>query len=366
MAKPLRALPACLRGVFAGAGSDGLNEPAICREVLRLTGKYDLPRLVRVGYVGTATYDLEGPMRRQTAWFAEKGCTIVPIEVGRQQVLTSKDAKAAIAALVTVDVVLVSGGNTLYAMERWKLAGLPQVFRECMERGAVMCGGSAGAICWFDAGHSDSLDPDTFRAAMLADATKIPIPAPGKASAEDPTHKDESSAAPTTAAEVKHWRYARVSCLGLLPGLVCPHYDKTQSNGIPRADDFAAMLKRHFGERGLGIDHWAALVVEGNSYRVLSLEGKPGSVGGCAADDAANVDNAVYAPGQTGIPGAWLLQVRDDLHDGGLQVITKLMPWEGALSDILAEPESIMFDPLEDEGRVLNPAQEDGLVMEAV
>ena len=28
-----------------------------------------------------------------------------------------------------------------------------------MERGCVLCGGSAGCICWFDGGHSDSLAP---------------------------------------------------------------------------------------------------------------------------------------------------------------------------------------------------------------
>jgi len=28
--------------------------------------------------------------------------------------------------------------------------------------GPILCGGSAGAICWFDYGHSDSMDPTTF------------------------------------------------------------------------------------------------------------------------------------------------------------------------------------------------------------
>lgn len=34
-------------------------------------------------------------------------------------------------------------------------------------RKAVMAGGSAGAICWFSGGHSDSLDPDSFEEAKL-------------------------------------------------------------------------------------------------------------------------------------------------------------------------------------------------------
>ncbi len=109
-------------------------------------------------------------------------------------------------------VILVSGGNTLYATDRWTALGLRDIFRSAMERGTVMTGGSAGAICWyrfiyiptsdfqhhamflcyqssycdfnlfpnhcvfvldmtccatiasyrFDAGHSDSMDPDSY------------------------------------------------------------------------------------------------------------------------------------------------------------------------------------------------------------
>jgi hypothetical protein len=40
------------------------------------------------------------------------------------------------------------------------------------------------------------------------------------------------------------WEYVRVEALAVLPGLLCPHFDKTQSNGVLRATDFDAMLKR--------------------------------------------------------------------------------------------------------------------------
>ena len=40
---------------------------------------------------------------------------------------------------------------------------MDKLLRVASERGAVMVGGSAGAICWFDGGHSDSLDPTTVR-----------------------------------------------------------------------------------------------------------------------------------------------------------------------------------------------------------
>jgi dipeptidase E len=61
------------------------------------------------------------------------------------------------------------------------------------------------------------------------------------------------------------------------------------------------MMKRHSGEVGFGIDHWAALRVEGGNYKVLSTPGKPGSV---------NSDNS-FNPEQKGVPGVWRLTIVD-------------------------------------------------------
>ena len=59
-------------------------------------------------------------------------------------------------------------------MDRWKLLGIDQKLRQAMDRGAVLTRGSAGAICWFDGGHSDSADPDTWKAAMLVSSMEGP------------------------------------------------------------------------------------------------------------------------------------------------------------------------------------------------
>jgi len=37
--------------------------------------------------------------------------------------------------------------------------GIDNQIKEAVKRGVVISGGSAGAICWFDGGHSDSMDP---------------------------------------------------------------------------------------------------------------------------------------------------------------------------------------------------------------
>ena len=57
------------------------------------------------------------------------------------------------------DAVYVSGGNTANALAIWRVHGFDQVLREAWERGILLCGWSAGMICWFEASVTDSFGP---------------------------------------------------------------------------------------------------------------------------------------------------------------------------------------------------------------
>jgi dipeptidase E len=57
------------------------------------------------------------------------------------------------------DAIYVSGGNTANALAIWRVHGFDQVLREAWERGILLCGWSAGMICWFEAGVTDSFGP---------------------------------------------------------------------------------------------------------------------------------------------------------------------------------------------------------------
>ena len=83
------------------------------------------------------------------------------------------------AALFEFDVVHVGGGNTRSMLAVWRDWSFDVVLHEAYERGILLCGSSAGAICWFEAGVTDSI---------AGDLTPI-------------------------------------SCLGFLAGSNCPHYD---------------------------------------------------------------------------------------------------------------------------------------------
>jgi peptidase E len=81
--------------------------------------------------------------------------------------------------LLTQDAIYVGGGNTKSMLAVWREWGLPDVLREAWRRGIVLAGVSAGAICWFEKGVTDS------------------------------------------------WaeRLRPLDCMGILPNTCCPHYD---------------------------------------------------------------------------------------------------------------------------------------------
>ena len=58
------------------------------------------------------------------------------------------------------DVVLVCGGNTANMLAAWRLHGFDRILREAWEAGVVLCGWSAGMICWFEASVTDSFGPE--------------------------------------------------------------------------------------------------------------------------------------------------------------------------------------------------------------
>jgi dipeptidase E len=61
------------------------------------------------------------------------------------------------AALLGMDAIFVGGGNTKSALGVWREWGLQGVFQKALAAGILLCGVSAGALCWFDSGLSDSV-----------------------------------------------------------------------------------------------------------------------------------------------------------------------------------------------------------------
>ena len=111
------------------------------------------------------------------------------------------------------DAILVCGGNTANMLAVWRVHGFDRILREAWEAGIVLFGWSAGMICWFEAGVTDSFGPQL---AGLRDG------------------------------------------LGFLPGSACPHYDGEEL----RRPVYTGLVADGF-PAGLALDDAAAARFEG-------------------------------------------------------------------------------------------------------
>jgi dipeptidase E len=197
-------------------------DPRLDAFVLSLTGR-ERPR---VCFLGTAGGDSERSLH--AFYKAMSGHDCRPTELTFfERVIADLEAFVA-----EQDVFWVGGGSTANLLAVWRLHGLDALLRAAYERGAVLCGVSAGMNCWFESSTTDSFGP-----------TLGPLP----------------------------------DGLGFLPGSACPHYDAepqrrplyrrlVDTGALPAgwaADDQAAL---HF--RGGEFVEAVALRADARGYRV--------------------------------------------------------------------------------------------------
>ena len=140
--------------VAAGIGR-ALQLKPIVDKVIELSG-VDLPKIL---YIGTASFDRSDKMLLNIKAFRDLGCEIRRLDVSEEETVPSPKEMRELV-IDWAQVILCSGGNTLHALIRWKEIGLDLMIKEASLKGTVLCGGSAGAGCWFSSLHTDSLRPD--------------------------------------------------------------------------------------------------------------------------------------------------------------------------------------------------------------
>jgi dipeptidase E len=120
----------------------------LARFLAQLTGK-ERPRLL---YVGTAAAEDAGEALRMYDQFAGLA------DVSRLEFFPwpPDDLRSVV---LESDLVFVGGGNTANMLAIWRVHGVDFLLREAWERGIVLAGSSAGGICWFEQGVTDSFGP---------------------------------------------------------------------------------------------------------------------------------------------------------------------------------------------------------------
>lgn len=124
---------------------------ALVRHALDLSGATGRPRLA---YLGTAHGDQTHRLALVQEAARETGVDLVPVTL-----FTMPNHADPAAALLSVDAVWVDGGSVANLLALWRLHGLDDALREAWQAGVVLAGVSAGSICWFTGGTTDSFGP---------------------------------------------------------------------------------------------------------------------------------------------------------------------------------------------------------------
>jgi len=210
-----------LKIIAMGGGSihRPLKKPettALDEEVVKLSGKKKPLAL----FIPTASNDAEGYVMAFTKQYERLGCTVETLLLYRDRPSAMETA----ARIKCADIIYVGGGNTLRMMKLWRRLNVDTLILAAAKRGAVCAGLSAGSICWFREGNSDS------RKSIHPEAD-----------------------------------YIRVKTLGLINCLHCPHFNTEKE----RPASLKKMMKKVPGI-ALALDDCAALVVEGKSCRIIT------------------------------------------------------------------------------------------------
>jgi dipeptidase E len=59
--------------------------------------------------------------------------------------------------ILSQNIIYVGGGNTKSMLALWREWNLDTILRKAMQNGTILAGISAGAICWFEQGTTDSI-----------------------------------------------------------------------------------------------------------------------------------------------------------------------------------------------------------------
>ncbi len=208
--------------VALGGGEIGrpgypVETTAIDEEIIRLSGKSS-PVLL---FVPTATKDSQLYIDTFQRHFGESlGCKVDTLCLVRDN-LRHWEIRQKISS---ADIIYVGGGNTLRMMKLWRKIGLDKILLEAYEKGTVLSGLSAGAICWFKYGSSDSRKYKNPQASLI-----------------------------------------KVRGLNFINGLFCPHYDVE----LDRKPHLKTLMSKNPGI-AIAVENCCAIEIIDDRYRILT------------------------------------------------------------------------------------------------
>jgi dipeptidase E len=207
--------------IAIGGGENGrpgtkYETKQIDEEIVKLSGK----KHPKVLFIPPPSQFQESYFQVMQKVFVKLGCEISPLYLS-----DPKPKKRELEnTILGSDIIYVGGGNTLKMLKYWRKHGIDKILQKAAKQDTVLSGLSAGAICWFRSGCSDS--------------QKFTNPDAG---------------------------LIKIKALDYVPALYCPHYDAEAD----RKPDLEKVMRRTT-EIGLAFDNCSAIEIVDDKYRIIT------------------------------------------------------------------------------------------------
>ncbi len=167
--------------IFAIGGGEikDLETFALDKKVVESTGKKNPKAL----FIPTASDEPQGYIDSFNYVYGEKLECSTDVLLLLEGKTSTEEARKRI---MDADIIYVGGGNTRKMLQVWEKYEVDNSLKEAYESGKILSGLSAGSICWFKSGHSDSNSFDAENG----------------------------------------WNYIRIEGINLIDAMHCPHYNE--------------------------------------------------------------------------------------------------------------------------------------------
>lgn len=206
--------------VAIGGGELRFKETMTIDKYIVQLSEISKPKLL---FIPTASGDAEGYIEVIKKVYGEElGCEVDSLLLINNDITEDEIQKKILSA----NIIYVGGGDTVKMMGIWRSRKVDKYLKKAYENNIILSGLSAGSICWFTKGYSDSnlnTNPDGW------------------------------------------WDYANPIGLGLIPAIHCPHYNE---KGHEKFDEMMKIEELS----GIAIENNCAIVIKDAMYRIIKAD----------------------------------------------------------------------------------------------
>ena len=208
-----------LMATIVAIGGGEIGRPGYPLETLEIDKKiveYCGKQKPKLCFVPTASNDSEIYIQTIEKLYGQMlGCTIKNIQLAKHRY----EYEELLEIVMLSDIIYVGGGDSKYMLEEWRKSSLDEIIMSASDNDIVLAGLSAGAMCWFEYGASDS---------------------------------------------VSDGEIGLLKGLGLVKGVMCPHYQEEKRKAV-----FRTMITSS-EYIGIGIENCAAISIQNKYIEILN------------------------------------------------------------------------------------------------